>query len=77
MYPVATKMKQEIVNNFSIVSCSPYFISVCDIMVECVKEYEHGTAETSDCEGVSLEQYRAVLIDFLHYLHGEKEECYE
>lgn len=76
MYPVATKMREVIANDFPD-DCSPYFKSVCEIAVEVVQEYEHGTAEVEDCEGVSLEQYRAVLADFLFYLHLAKEECYE
>ena len=49
-----------------------------EIISGIVKEYEHGTADVHDVEGVNLKQYSAVCHDILlciehHYEIGDKE----
>ena len=46
------------------------FGDITDIALSTVGEYEHGTADVQDCEGVTLKQYKAVLHDFLLCLMG-------
>jgi hypothetical protein len=36
---------------------------VLDMIAETVAEYEHGTANVEDVEGVTLKQYAAVALD--------------
>ena len=35
------------------------------IAIETVKEYEHGTADVEDVEGVNIKQYASVVDDIL------------
>ena len=44
---------------------------VKDAFQEVISEYEHGTAETQNCEGVTLKQYKEVASDLLLYRHGQ------
>ena len=76
IYPVSKQFDNDIdkiKNDISDREISIY--KVADIAHEVVQEYEHGVAEPSDCEGVTLEQYKAVLHDFLLFLahHGDDE----
>lgn len=43
-----------------------------NLAVEVVGEYEHGTAAVEDVEGITLSQYKAVLLDFLLTLSTTK-----
>jgi hypothetical protein len=48
------------------------FNQIVQIFTETIGEYEHGTAESRNCEGVSLKQYKEVAVDLLLVLrHSE------
>lgn len=43
-----------------------------EIFQETIGEYEHGTADAHNCEGVSLKQYAAVATDLLNCIASRR-----
>lgn len=65
VYPVTKKFERDtkdlVENTNQMFSLS----EIQKIFAEVIGEYEHGSAEVSDCENVNIKQYSAVAHDLL------------
>lgn len=78
IYPV-TKELEELTSDMIGNKRSYTIEKLREIIIEVVQEYEHGTADVEDVEGVNIKQYSSVAHDLLMCIenHCEPGEDHE
>lgn len=64
VYPISHQLEKQFENEKGNSSVLTYN-QIIDAFIETVCEYEHGTTDVVDCEGVTLKQYKEVAADLL------------
>ena len=64
IYPITSELEKQFENEKDNSSVLTYN-QIVEAFIETIGEYEHGTADVVDCEGVTLKQYKEVAADLL------------
>ena len=67
IYPITHEFEKQFEEEKNNSTVMP-FNQIVDGFAEAICEYEHGTVNPKDCEGVTLKQYKEVATDLILFL---------